>query len=77
MGINLTKKTDLFKKKIIVCVCVCVYICIYVYIYIYMYIYICTHIFRLNHGKENSPQNKLKHKKWGIIKGLLYAQLGS
>ena len=42
MEINLTKKTDLFKKD----VCVCVYI------------YICIHIFRLKHGKENIPPNK-------------------
>ena len=48
MGINLTKKTDLFKKKM--CVCVCVYMCVCVCV--------CIHIFRLKHGKENIPQNK-------------------
>ena len=31
MEINLTKKSDLFKKD--VCVCVCVYIYIYIFIY--------------------------------------------
>ena len=51
MGINLTKKTDFFKKKC-VCVCVCVYI------YGCVCVCICIHIFRLKHGKENIPQNK-------------------
>ena len=46
MEINLTKKSDLFKKD--VCVCVCIYIYIYIYI----------HIFRLKHVKKNIPPNK-------------------